>query len=368
MNSQNSNFCIAPWVNIHVDTTEQVKPCCRGAGIAIPISSIDSYIDGTDKNLLELKQQLIDNKLPKDCDGCQERNRYSEFADIQIDSVTDVVLHSVDLRWSNTCQLNCTYCNETQSSSWASLKQTAVPIVSQRVKLGKQKLFELLKSQKNQIKRVSLLGGEPLLMKENIEVLEMLSDDANIDIFTNLNVNLQNNLIFSKLINRPNVRWNISMENIGNKFEFVRRNSTWSQQIKNIEFLLKNSQSNFTPSLQSQFCVYSATSMLELYQWANNYNLKINWNWLTDPEPLDFKNFPDCYKLVCLNQINQVNNIESEYLPDLNFITEQVVSSLGQGSQKHVENCVNWHQHQESLFFDNRLNFNNLWPEFLKGS
>lgn len=362
MDTEKNNFCIAPWVNLHVDTTEHVKPCCRGAGISIPITDIDSYTHSTDKNVLDLKQKLLKNQLPLGCVGCQERNWYSEFSNIRVDSESTLTLHSLDFRWSNTCQLNCMYCNENWSSSWAALKQNSE---TYRVKNNKHKLFELVNSQKNQIKRVSLLGGEPLLMKENIEVLDMLPNDVGIDIFTNLNVDIENNLIFSRLIERSNVNWYISMENIGNKFEFVRRNSCWKQQVINIELLLKRSQSKFTPTIQSQFCVYSATSISELYQWANNYNLKINWNWLQNPAPLDFKNFSDSYKMMSLDQISQVKNIKSNYLPDLDLVITQLESSLGQGGQEYVEKCKKWHQVQESVFFNNRLNFKKLWPEFL---
>jgi len=360
---QKNNFCIAPWVNIHVDVSERIKPCCNGAGIAVAMSDIDEYVRNTNKNLINLKQELLQNKLPDGCKGCQERNWYSEFDHVKVNSPEDSVLHSMDFRWANTCQLTCTYCNEFQSSSWAALKQKSIPIVNYRVKQGKQKLFDLIESQKNQIKRVSLLGGEPLLLKENLDVLNILSDSVQVDIFSNLNLDVENNLIFSKLIKRSNVRWHISMENIGNKFEFVRRNSSWDQQVKNIEFLLKHSQSKFVPVLQSQFCVYSATSMLEFYQWANHYDLKINWNWLMHPTQLDFKNFPDHYKLESLNQIQEIKNIKKDSLPNLDHIVEQLESSIGYGTQHHVDRCIKWHRDRESMFFNGRLNFENLWTE-----
>jgi organic radical activating enzyme len=360
------NFCIAPWINLHIDTQEQIKPCCKGAGIALPLDDIDSYLQNNYQALTSLQKQLSQNQQPEGCVGCQEKNWYGEFLDMDVDLTRPLNLKSLDIRWSNTCQLTCTYCNENQSSSWGAKFKKNIPIKNNRILNGKQKLLDLIDAQKSQIHRLSLLGGEPLLIKENQVILEKISPNTKIEIFTNLNCDLKNNYVFSMLIERPNVQWMVSMENVGKKFEFVRRNASWKKQVNNIEQLIQKSQSKTTVTLQSQFCVYSATSMLELYQWTKNYNLKINWNWLNHPKPLDFSLFPDRFKLLSLDQIDQVNHMTSRYDFEYNidWIADKILETMNQSHEDHVERCFLWHQEQERKFFDNEMDFKNLWPEY----
>lgn len=366
LDQNTDNFCIAPWVNLHVDTLENIKPCCKGAGISVPIGDLDSYLVDTHEPLKSLRAELIQNQQPKGCVGCVEKNWYSEFLHTDFDLDGQLDLMSLDLRWSNTCQLNCTYCNPENSSSWAAKFQKIIPIKNDRIHRGKKILFDLIDSNKEQISRVSLLGGEPLLIKENDVLLDLISGTTDIEIFSNLNCDLEKNSIFSKLVELPNVQWYISMENVGKKFEFVRRNASWERQANNIELLLKKSQSKRTISIHSQFCMYSATSVLELYQWVQDRDLKINWNWLTHPEPLDFEFFPDRLKTMSLQQIDEVKNIKSnyDYEYNLDWIIDKITESLGKGKEDHLHKCHLWHQEQEHRFFNDEMHFAELWPEY----
>jgi hypothetical protein len=213
---------------------------------------------------------------------------------------------------------------------------------------------------------VSLLGGEPLLIKENILLLDLLPDDIEVNIFTNLNVDLEINAIYQRLIHMPNVYWTVSMETIGKKFEFVRRNSSWNRQVENIDQLLRQNQSRYTVNFQSQFCVYSATSIIELYDFVQERDIKINWNWLNNPEPLDFGNFPERHKLISLEQLETLDRRAHTfaYRPTVDELISKIEHSMTLGSNKHLNDCLAWHRTQESTYFANQMDFTTIWPEF----
>lgn len=356
-------YCAAPWVNIHVSTRETLQPCCAGAGIYLDLDQLSRYND--DQDLLSIKKQFLDNQTPSICIGCQERNWYSQFIGQSPTGVGDFTLLSLDLRWSNTCQLTCMYCDEGASSSWAALKNRGNTIPIYRIQ-SRDSLLNLIDQHKSTIKRISLLGGEPLLIKENLKVLEILDSDIEVNIFTGLNVNLENNPIFNTLLEMPNVYWTISMENVGEKFEFVRRGATWDQQVKNIDYLISKKQSRYTCNFQSQFCAYSATSLIELYDFVENRDIKINWNWFSSPSELDFTNFPDRLKYISLDQLKQIKSHQNRfsYMPQVDEIIDRLYKSLGQGSENHLSICKQWHERIESQYFDNRFDFQSLWPEF----
>jgi organic radical activating enzyme len=81
------------------------------------------------------------------------------------------------------------YCGHEASSVWATLKGVA----QSRTDYGENLdgLLEFIAKHKSTIRNLALLGGEPLLQKENEMLLEQLNKDANINVITNLNVPLE---------------------------------------------------------------------------------------------------------------------------------------------------------------------------------
>jgi organic radical activating enzyme len=361
------NFCMAPWTNIHVGTLENLQPCCAGAGINSDIEQLRIYTSDKNQDLLEIKKHFLQNQEPPNCKGCQERNWYSQFNDQAPTGLNDFTLRSVDLRWSNTCQLTCMYCNAAQSSAWAALEQkhsTTIPIAS-RIR-SRSALIDFIQQHKSTIQRVSLLGGEPLLIKENIRLLKMLDSDIEVNIFSGLNVDLETNAVYQLLIDMPNVFWTVSMENVGAKFEFVRRGSSWARQVENIDRLISDKQSRYVVNLQSQFCAYSATSVTDLYAFVRERDIKIHWNWLDGPKVLDFSYFPDHHKSMALEQLLSVKSAPNKffYSPQVDHIIDRINATLGNGNQEQVSKCRQWHRDIESRYFENQLDFVSLWPEF----
>lgn len=354
-------YCLAPWVNFHINQKQQIKPCCNWYQ---GYESVENYVAGNEPSIIELKQQLISNKPSSFCSKCSEKNWYSEFkqADISLKAVDDFLIKSLDIRWTSTCQLTCMYCHENFSSSWAAAKNKhqTIPIVNPRIK-NVEMIFEFLK--KNQIKRISLLGGEPLLMKENIQLLEIIDSDIAIEIFTNLNVELLGNKVFDLLIRRSNVQWYISMENIGSKFEFVRRGADWSQQTKNLQILQSYKPKSVT--LQSQYCVYSAFDLVDLYQFAEDNNCTVNLvgnNF--KPVMLDIFSFPQPFKQQALDELDRCLELFPECEYKLDPVRQKLLNDWNVVMPNIVDLCVAWHNDLESKFFNHQFKFVDLWPQF----
>jgi len=364
-------FCAAPWVNLHVSTLQHTKPCCGGNGFRSDGLSDSNwnYFEKSNHKLIEIKQELLAGKTPEYCADCKgERNWYNEFIQqpLTINDVDDFVLQSIDARWNNTCQLSCTYCDSTNSSKWAQLQsKQSVNSESEARRISQKNIdtiYQLVAN--NDIKRVAMLGGEPLLIKENIKLLEVLPESSRIDIFTNLNVVLDGNKIFEQLVQRSNVQWYVSMETIGTKFEFVRRGAVWDRQVSNLATLMTRVQGNV--SLQSQYCVYNALHLYELYEFATQYPaLTVSWgSVLTGPEYLNFLNFPKIFKQQALAQIDQCVGRWPDRTHGLSLIKQQVIDNMDTAIPNAVEKCIEWHTLQETKFFNNQLNFVELWPEY----
>jgi MoaA/NifB/PqqE/SkfB family radical SAM enzyme len=350
-------YCLGPWVNIHVNHLLEIKPCCSWPS---NFQSIENYLSGNDFKLTELKQQLVDHQLPQPCIGCSERDWYSEF---EYPEAGEFSIKSVDVRWASTCQLNCVYCNAGQSSSWSQLisREKVIPIAPSRIR-DVESVFDLFA--KSKISRVSMLGGEPLLIKENIRLLDTIDKDTGIEIFTNLNVDLESNKIYQQLINRPNVNWYVSMETIGTKFEFVRRNAVWKKQVQNLEKLIKTKPKSI--SLQSQYCVYSAFDLIDLYEFASRFD-RLHVNMIGEnfhPKVLDVFSYPQKFKQLALEELNRCMKLFPNSIHALLPINEKLLSEMDVVIPNIVEDCVLWHNSQETKFFNNQFNFTELWTQF----
>jgi hypothetical protein len=154
------------------------------------------------------------------------------------------------------------------------------------------------------------------------------------------------------------------METIGKKFEFVRRGASWERQMANLSTLMSRAQGNV--GLQSQYCVYNALDLYELYEFANQYSaLTINWgSVLTGPEYLNFLNFPRIFKQQAVTQIEQCVNQWPDKTHGLALIKQQVIDNMDTEIPNMVENCIQWHSMRETEFFNNQFDFVELWPEY----
>lgn len=362
-NKTSDLYCVAPWVNLHINTTAAIKPCCAWPET---FNSAEKYIAGQEPKLLKLKQQLIDNDLPRTCQKCVERDWYSEFenTDVSFTDINSFELKSLDVRWGKTCQLNCMYCNSNFSSSWQQLnsKQKTIPIQNNRIK--DVDLILNLCIQHN-VKRVSLLGGEPLLLKENIQLLDALDNNVGIEIFTNLNVDLTNNQIYQRLIQRTNVNWYVSMENVGDKFEFVRRGANWKQQVSNLKQLVATNPKSV--SLQAQYCVYSAFDLVDLFEFSDQLGTTVNLVFENfSPKILDIFSYPQQFKELALQEIDRCIARFESAKATLSPVRDKWLNSMHCVVPDIVEQCVQWHRNTENKYFNNKYDFVGLWTQFGK--
>jgi MoaA/NifB/PqqE/SkfB family radical SAM enzyme len=168
---------------------------------------------------------------------------------------------------------------------------------------------EDINSKNSILKIVYLLGGEPLLLDKNVELLKLIKDlDVTVHITTNLTNKLSENKISNLLLERNNVKWSISMETLGEKFEYVREGGEWSIFDKNIDYLNHKKRDGAKYILNPIYCIYSALSIVELYEYAESKNLDdVDWQIiLQGPSAVSVVNLPKKQKLKAIEQINIV--------------------------------------------------------------
>lgn len=280
------NFCTLPFTEIFLYPNGDIKPCCS-AMLSLGNLHKNNITEILNSDIAkDVRQHVLDGKWHPLCKQCQrqeqqgvrsERHPDKQGLEKEITNINNssFLLKRLDLRWSNTCNLSCVYCYEGFSSKWASIKGLRINDVDEE---NENSLFQLIEENKDSINSVMMLGGEPLLQKQNSKLVDLLQDKQ-FHVVTNLSVPVKTNAIAQKLIKlgkRSN--FSVSFETVGDRFEYVRRGASWDQFTENVQYFNSIKRPLEAYSLYS---IYSAFNLLEFYDFITKNKFKnVFWNLL----------------------------------------------------------------------------------------
>ena len=243
----NRKFCPIPWTGFMYFPSGDVLNCIRSQ---LPIGNLkDKSIHDILKENTKTKQNMLDHKEGIGCNVCYDlegdKQNYDMISDRifylkELKTVDNTLyndpnnfkLHKIDIRWTNVCNHACVYCGPEYSSKWATeLKIQVQEPTPERVEELKQLVFD----NAHQLKHVYLAGGEPLLMKENLELLEILQEkNPDVNIRVNTNLSKTGTRVFDKIMEFKNVHWTVSLDTIEDQFEYIRYGGVWEDFNENL--------------------------------------------------------------------------------------------------------------------------------------
>lgn len=301
----NRAFCPVPWTGIMYNFDGTVKNCIRSSESIGNIGK--NCIEEILNNDCVIRSDMRHGKKYNRCKPCYDLEQNTNKFDIISDRVfylrelrdvdhtlydtLDFALHTVDIRWSNLCNFACVYCSPEFSSRWASERNIVIQTPDdQKRQEFKQWIFE----RASQLKHVYLAGGEPLLMKENLEFLTLLKK-VNPDINLRINTNLShtNTKIFDLICKFKNVHWIVSVETTGKEFEYVRHGSMWQDFLDNLHVIKKLDHKisfNMLHFLLNYKSIFDCVDFLSNLGFHNNSFII---GALTGPAYLNIRHLPD---------------------------------------------------------------------------
>jgi MoaA/NifB/PqqE/SkfB family radical SAM enzyme len=164
-------------------------------------------------------------------------------------SVENVDIKYLDIRWSNICNFKCRSCSSTYSSSWATednKQGSNKPVFIFSGGENNDALFDQIKPYLTDIREIYFAGGEPLLTDKHYEVLEYLIAIGNTDVSIRYNTNLSNLSYKNKSIveywkHFKNVHVYVSLDSWGERAEYIREGTDWTEIQKNIKTIKSDS-------------------------------------------------------------------------------------------------------------------------------
>lgn len=266
-------FCPLPWIHQFIQA-DGIKMCCSSRTV-LDLTSTEFTNSSFIKSV---KETIANGDIPPDCETCvqAERKGFSSTRTLalkdwkyDIESVPDQIEY-LDLRHSNLCNLSCRSCEPKFSSQIAreiSLHPTIAKYYnpSSKIHLENQNdLDHLLPT----IKRINFTGGEPLLNKENIRILEELIRLGNVDceILITTNGTVINPTIVKLLKSFNSVHWTLSIDAVDIHAEYIRYGSIWNNIKNNIETILSLKQSVAVNTVLSAYSVLSLENLLKYFK------------------------------------------------------------------------------------------------------
>ena len=307
----NPSFCPMPWTGLMYNFDGKIKNCIRSAGLLgnIKDQPIESILV---ENNRPRQQQIVDQQPVDTCHTCYDLERgkkgfdhisdrifyIRELKSTPIDTyqVGNFDLQTVDVRWSNLCNFACVYCNPEFSSKWSDeLKIRHQTPTEQQTADFKNYIYD----HAGQLRHVYLAGGEPLLMKENLILLEKLNPNVNVRINTNLSK--VDTRVFEAICEFPNVHWTVSVESLAQEFEYIRHGGSWLDFLDNLKIIKQLGHKisfNMLHFLLNYNSIFDCVDFLKAQGFHNNSFVI---GALLGPEYLNIRHLPE-------NVLNSVKN------------------------------------------------------------
>lgn len=351
------NFCVIPWTGFEVEPNGDVKNCIISKEIIGNLSQ-NSIHEIVKKNS-NIRKQMLAGEYPKNCEGCylQEKHRNNNFESISsrlyyakeltthlskdlLEHQDNFELRHVDVRWSNKCNLACVYCAPLYSSKWEDELGVKESTSNHNDSLKKY-LFSNVRSLRN----VYLAGGEPLLMKQNKEFLELLlRENPKVHIRVNTNLSKTKTGVFDLLCQFENVHWTISMESMEEEFEYIRFHGNWKDFVDNLALIRKN---RHKISFNMLYFVLNYSSIFETIGFLKSmgfHNNSFAIGPLYTPVGLNILNLPDHILGKCKSLLSQHIDskpgfmLQNSYENVLSYLTDTDFYANIERTRQELEN------------------------------
>ncbi len=230
------------------------------------------------KEFDEIRSVLESGKPAPGCTKCvtheerggkSHRDFWNEREQSQWQSLgPEPVLKGLDLDMGNLCNLKCVTCNSHNSTLWrAEEKRLGIDVL-----FDGKKSFDTSSLSKDVFKDLSWLkfaGGEVLLMPEHEEILDFLVTHdlaRNIELVYVVNVTLSPKKFIDKWKEFRAVRMILSIDGIGESFEYIRFPADWSESEKIVNEYLEYSDV-LSLEVNTVVSLYNIFQLVELDSW-----------------------------------------------------------------------------------------------------
>lgn len=316
------NFCILPFVHAFV-TPNIISPCCAYTG-DLKFNSKDQYWQS--EQLKTIQNNMLQNVRDNGCQICWKkedrgysslRQHSNEIYKNHIEQIRgNQTLQQpfyLDLRLGNLCNLKCRMCISEWSSQIASEiienpNEDWIDTPEQKILELDDSTWQLLEQWIPHVRRVFMTGGEPTIIKRNLEYIEKIIESGRSKevelIFTTNATNINSKFVeVGKQF--KSVSYNVSIDAVGELAKYIRYPSDW----RTIENNLNNIGQGVSFNTTIQWL--NMTRLNEIFDYIEHCGIPFGGIWfqlVTDPAYLDPIHAPRFMKEKCISDIDNFLN------------------------------------------------------------
>ena len=261
------------------------------------------------KEYLQLVDEQTNGHRPTACQRCWDKEsigltskRESDTKLNNIYSKLDTNYLKIDAAIGDICNAACRICDSTSSTTWQYLDKKFFGI---EIKQNSQStLWQYINSNLDKILQLDFGGGEPWLnnVEDQIAVFEKLINSGRsklIKLRYNTNGSVQPRTLLEKFQHFREVEITLSLDDIGNRFEYNRYPLKWDKVLLTVQDLkhLADTHKNINLTINYSVSVFTWYYVQEFKSWVVDNDLdRINWNIVTTPWVYSIKSLPETIK------------------------------------------------------------------------
>ncbi|MCZ0932205.1 MAG: twitch domain-containing radical SAM protein [Oligoflexia bacterium] len=311
-------ICPLPWLHIGANSNGSGNICCyAGDGEKYYLKdntgklllwknfkNIQEYYNS--ENYKQIRQEMLNDQRPVKCAYCFDQEDHGvqsirkQFLRKYRDDMSELIANTnadgsidnpqisfLDMEMGNKCNLKCRMCSPIHSyalgKDWElmdrSFKNDEFEKIYKDKWYASPQFFSLLREVLPSLKVLRMTGGEPMLIKEHEQILEMIIEAGHSDHIW-LKYNSNQTVIPQKILNLwkyfQQVDFNCSIEAYGKLNDYIRYPSKWKNQEKNMHILDEFSYENKSVSIfiHSTLQAYNITRVPEFLNYLCSTKFK----------------------------------------------------------------------------------------------
>jgi MoaA/NifB/PqqE/SkfB family radical SAM enzyme len=336
------NFCIAPFTQLTFDPWGSFSPCPEIGGVPWKETSADPVKMWSSEDFELLRKSFLNNEKNPVCNRCwtQEDHKNQSlrkrliangtkgFKAQEIDRFLTtgykVGPSQINLIVGNKCNLRCRICNAQASVTYNvegqhyekknNLTGTDYTIDNPKAVGFTDRQIDQIFELSGNLQRLEYYGGEPLMDLPTLTLLQKFVDSGqskNITLFYNTNGTVPPSKKHFDLWDKFNkIEFNISLDDIGDRFTYNRHPGNWDEVLENINVLRSHEW-----TVPVDFYVISTVSNLnifyipELLNELEHMNLPWFLNTLDHPNYYAIVNLPVAVKSKVIEKLKTYKDV-----------------------------------------------------------
>ena len=270
-----------PFTGLATREDGAVKACCRSHPVGyIQDQTLEEIWNN--ETMQRIREQVLNNERPAECAPCfnledqgveslRQRHTAGVIPEARVNLYPDALdalnddftmpfeFPTMEIKLNNLCNLRCRMCNPLDSTSWKDWNEVKpfyekednflIPLINETVDIPGQYIGPFDDSQHwwdsfqkllPHFRRVEFAGGEPLMDPVHYKILDMLAPYGN-----NMEIKYATNgttlgikggrTIHDYWPKFKSIAVNVSIDGIGDSYEYIRGNADWDQLISNVK-------------------------------------------------------------------------------------------------------------------------------------